>query len=300
LFLLLVTFGFMMHAPTSKDLFRQLATSLSGLYSEPESRSIAFALLEYRLGLRNTEVLAGKALPEGQEVAMADLDKDIERLRAGEPLQYVLGEAEFWGLPFIVTPHVLIPRPETEELVALILKERTDSGSGRILDICTGSGCIAITLQHQLKKAAVWGLDISKEALAIAQQNAARHAAPVQFIEADVLRVNAAELPGSLDVIVSNPPYVTEAEKALMKDNVLLHEPHLALFVSNNEPLIFYAAIARLSQQLLKKGGNIYFEINEQFGAEVAELLKEMHYTDIYLYKDMSGKDRIVRGVWPA
>jgi release factor glutamine methyltransferase len=300
LFLYLVTFETMINKISSRDLLRHLTMSLAALYNEPESRSMAFGLIESRLGLRNTEVLADKALPTGHESELEQISKDLERLLAGEPLQYVLGEAEFWGLTLQVNKHVLIPRPETEELVALILKEKASLSQGRILDICTGSGCIAIALRHELRNASVWALDVSPEALHTARANAVRHTPGIQFIEADILSADTGSLPGMLDVIVSNPPYVTEAEKAMMKDNVLLHEPHLALFVSNHTPLVFYVAIARLGQKLLKSGGSIYFEINEQFGAETSALLMDSGYIRVELHKDLSGKNRMVRAIWPG
>ncbi len=290
----------MINNPTSKDLLRQCSVSLSSLYTEQESRSIAFQLIEHHLGFRNAEVLADKAIRPEQQEALVQLGKDLERIIAGEPLQYVLGEAEFWGLPFKVNSHVLIPRPETEELVALIFREHAAAKPEKVLDICTGSGCIAIALKHQLQHATVWALDVSTEALRVARGNAVVNGTEVEFLHVDILQATADELPGMLDIIVSNPPYVTDAEKALMKDNVLLHEPHLALFVSDKEPLLFYSAITQLSRKLLKKGGSIYFEINEQFGAEVVNLLSDQNFCQVMLHKDLSGKDRIVKAVWPG
>ncbi|MDR0756620.1 MAG: peptide chain release factor N(5)-glutamine methyltransferase [Tannerella sp.] len=249
----------------------------------------------------------------------------IQRLEKAEPVQYVLGETEFYGLTFEVNPSVLIPRPETEELVELILRtpgctqgENPNSGESdfdgrepcvrrhshsaqgatgkglKILDVGTGSGCIAIALARHLKEAEIHAIDISGKALETARRNALRHGVNVRFAQADVLR----EMPSSLppfDVIVSNPPYVRECEKVGMYANVLDFEPHVALFVPDDDPLLFYRQIASAGIEKLTPGGRLFFEINEACGAAVVKMLYEKGYRDVELIRDMSGKERMTR-----
>ena len=190
---------------------------------------------------------------------------------------------------------MLIPRPETEELVERILARHRQQGI-RILDIGTGSGCIAVTLAAHLPEARVVAADVSPGALATAAGNAAKNKVTVHFVETDILARKALEdIPGVFDVIVSNPPYVKLSEKESMEANVLNYEPHLALFVTDSDPLIFYRSIARFGNEKLRKGGSLYFEINAQYGNEVAGLLEEEGYTDIEIIKDIPGKDRIIQ-----
>jgi len=224
-----------------------------------------------------------------------DIEAIVTRLKNQEPIQYILGTACFYDLDFNVTPDVLIPRPETEELVERIL-ERHRQQDIRILDIGTGSGCIAVTLAAHLPEARVIAADVSPGALATAAGNAAKNGVTVHFIETDILTRKALEdIPGVFDVIVSNPPYVKPSEKESMEANVLNYEPHLALFVTDSDPLIFYRSIARFGNEKLRKGGSLYFEINAQYGNEVAGLLEEEGYTDIEIIKDIPGKDRIIQ-----
>jgi len=197
-------------------------------------------------------------------------------------------------LRFEVNHSVLIPRPETEELVSLIRSEFANQAP-QILDIGTGSGCIAISLQKLLPQATVFAIDISAKALLVAESNAKLNNASVSFIETDILNPNKALIPNSLDVIVSNPPYVTESEKAFMEKNVLDYEPHNALFVPDNDALIFYREIAQLATDKLKKGGKIYFEINEAKSDEVVALLEKLGFIEILVVKDIHGKNRIIR-----
>lgn len=218
---------------------------------------------------------------------------DFERLKTGEPIQYILGKGPFYGREFIVTPDTLIPRNETEELVHLIIKENPKPKL-RILDVGTGTGCIPISLALELKEPEVYGIDISEEALKIASLNAENLKAKVNFEKCDILT----QVPKTriLDILVSNPPYIPIEEKGLMHRNVIDFEPELALFVTDEDPLIFYQKIAEKGKDLLKPGGKLYFEINERYGLLVSELLKILGYQSVKVHKDLNGKDRIVVG----
>jgi release factor glutamine methyltransferase len=217
----------------------------------------------------------------------------VKRLEKNEPIQYILGEAHFFSEVFIVDPAVLIPRPETEELVSLILK---GNPNGRLLDIGTGSGVIPITLKRNCKNLEIVGIDISEEAIGIARRNAEKFDLQTSFYCRDVLNDNFDDFQ-SFDIIVSNPPYVLESDKVTMGENVLNFEPGLALFVKDNDPLIFYKRICFLSQNLLIEGGKIYFEIHESFGKEVKALMEEFDFKDVQIIKDLQGKERIATGL---
>lgn len=220
-----------------------------------------------------------------------DLESIVERLKKNEPIQYIQGRANFYGSMFRVAPGVLIPRPETEELVDLIVKE---SATGvRLLDIGTGSGCIAISLSKHIPGAEVTAWDVSENALAIARQNNQELKTKVNFEKVDIF---STEFSGDrrYDIIVSNPPYVTESEKNEMEPNVLDWEPGLALFVPDNDPLLFYRRIATLGREMLSLHGKLYFEINRAYGEEVLQMLGGKGYRDLCLIKDISGNDRIV------
>lgn len=215
----------------------------------------------------------------------------IGQLKAYRPIQYVLGETVFAGLRIGLNPSTLIPRPETEELVSWI--RESASPAARILDIGTGSGCIALALSHFLPEASVCGLDIAQEAIGQAVQNAIRNRLHVRFMQADIFHFETEE---KYDIIVSNPPYVREQEKAQMQRCVLEHEPHLALFVPDHDPLVYYRAIADWGKRHLTEGGKLFFEINEAFGEEMIRLMGESGYHRIVLRKDFYGKDRFVKG----
>ena len=220
----------------------------------------------------------------------------VSRLKKKEPIQYILGETEFYGLRLKVTEDVLIPRPETEELVEQIIRNTSLSGPV-ILDAGTGSGCIAISLKKQLTEAEVIGTDISDKALDIARFNARSNQVQVKFSQQDLFDL---PVPGSyslLDILVSNPPYVTEKEKVFMQENVLKYEPHTALFVPDDDPLKFYRALAILGQKQLKKGGKVFFEINESYGKQCADLLKRHSFKNIETIKDLNGKERMISAV---
>jgi release factor glutamine methyltransferase len=221
----------------------------------------------------------------------------LSQLKASKPIQYILGETDFYGHTFRVNPAVLIPRPETEELVKWVL-DSVSMPNPSILDIGTGSGCIAISLKIVLPEADVVALDISADALALAKENAALHKAEVRFIKKDVLLIQPTDLATTFDVVVSNPPYIALSEKVSMKANVLANEPHLALFVPNTNPLIFYEHIASVAQERLKLGGFLFFEINERFGTEVMELLVKKGFKQVELRQDLGGKDRMVKAQW--
>jgi len=276
----------------SKDLHNFIATELQDLYPENEAKNISSMLLEALFGIDPT------ALIVDQEITNTDksekkLNDAIAQLKRHEPIQYVLGQAHFYDRDFMVNPKVLIPRRETEELVHLILQDHPNF-SGKILDIGTGSGCIPITLSLELPQAVVASIDISTEAINVAKQNANALNANVSFQEMNVLSASA--FPDKYDIILSNPPYVMEKEKKKMQENVLDHEPHLALFVEDDDPLIFYLTIIKKAAESLNKNGMLYFEINEQFGSEVASEMEHNGFQTVVIIKDMQGKDRMVKG----
>ena len=272
-------------------MLQKLIQTLTPLHGVAEARAIVYALLEDVFGLSKTDVLLGRF--EGLSATeKARFKECAARLSQGEPLQYVVGTAPFGNLTFEVTPATLIPRPETLELVEWVAANEQVRPGLRLLDIGTGSGCIAISLASLLPQATVSAWDISAEALAVARRNAERNGVAVDFKQVDVLHVTEAE---TYDCIVSNPPYICEAEKAEMTDSVLLHEPHTALFVPNNDPLRFYRAIAELGMRCLSSRGSLYFEINRAYGAETCNLLRELGFCDVELRKDFYDNDRMVR-----
>ncbi len=222
------------------------------------------------------------------------IESIIERLKQYEPIQYIVGETEFFGLPFSVNSDTLIPRPETEELVELIINENNKSGL-KILDIGTGSGAIAIALAKHLNRADVFAWDFSQGALDMAKHNAERNNVQVEFNKVDVLDDYPKDI--KYDIIVSNPPYVLESEKNVMEQNVLAYEPHSALFVPDADALLFYNRIADIALDALRPGGKLYFEINQVKGDETMEALRKKGFKEVVLFKDLSKNDRMVRGV---
>ena len=273
-----------------------LTAALLPLYPEQEAQAIAGLVAEHLLGMESLQRLlnAGQPVPPAAEAALPALQA---RLLAHEPVQYVLGTAHFAGMELEVTPATLIPRPETEELVQLIEQEQASRPGLRVLDVGTGSGCLALALARALPGAEVLAVDISAEALAVARRNAARWAPLVIFQQIDILQKTPAGLvPGTLDVLVSNPPYVRESERPLMRANVLVWEPATALFVPDHDPLLFYRRLAVLGAQLLRPGGAIYLEINEALGAETAALLTAQGFGLVRVVADMFGRPRMVRG----
>ncbi len=275
----------------SKELFNDLVSRITLKEDKSEIQSIVYLLLEKKLRLTKTEILAGKEIPIVEKAAF---DTSITKINEHTPVQYILGEAEFYGRTFKVNSSVLIPRPETELLVNEIICTYLTPVSNpiRILDIGTGSGCIAITLALEIPRAIVHATDISKEAIITAMQNAESISASVRFHEHDILNEEISS--GPFDLVVSNPPYISEKEKAEMKQNVLMYEPHIALFAPVNDPLAFYKAIASKSKTVLSPGGSVWVEINEHFGNEVADIFKEQDYHSIRIINDLDNKQRIV------
>ncbi len=314
------------------DFIRQGTEALAALYPEPEARSMMLLLCEERLGVSRHAYLTDPL----QEIPVASMKVDLARLCAGEPLQYVLGYADFYGRRFQVSPSVLIPRPETEYLCHTILAaapapsssqgnreyaprseseaaastagvpsgERAYSlvsvneteGTPAVIDLCTGSGCIAWTLAAEIPGAEVTGVDISPEALTVARgQQVACHRAP-SFVQADILADPPASLPeASFDLLTANPPYVMDRERAAMRPNVLEHEPALALFVPDEDPLVFYRAVARWARTLLRPGGWGYEEINALLGPETAAVFRDAGFSGVSLLQDLGGASRFVR-----
>jgi release factor glutamine methyltransferase len=271
-------------------------SKLKGLYPENEIKSFTRLILEKLTGYSFAEIIVNKNTQFSQEQHKF-IENFIDKLQNNVPIQYILGETEFFGLPFYVNESVLIPRPETEELVDWIRNDNNRNADLQILDIGTGSGCIAITLKHEFPNSKVDAFDISEQALKTAQLNAYHNELDVNFSIVDILNTSASET--RWDIIVSNPPYVTEKEKTAMLPNVLEHEPHLALFVPNNNPLLFYRKIALFAQNQLQPNGKLYFEINREAGKTCLNLLSEMGFHGIELRKDISGNDRMMRAIAP-
>lgn len=279
---------------TIKDIRNYLATELSDLYSRQELASLTSYIL---MSLFEADTLATLMLKNEENADPGKVETLIrwcKELKTGKPFQYVLGETLFYGCKIKVNPAVLIPRPETEELVDLIIRENRGF-DGRIIDIGTGSGCIAIALAVNLPYSQVEGIDSSGEAVKTASENACYNRIKVSFRVIDILNVAPSEMINA-GIIVSNPPYVRDSEKISMRNNVLGFEPHEALFVPDNDPLVFYHAILGLASHVLNPGGLVYFEINEAMGKHVYDLLKSYKYRDIRILKDINGRDRIAKG----
>ncbi|MBK6936975.1 MAG: peptide chain release factor N(5)-glutamine methyltransferase [Chitinophagaceae bacterium] len=279
---------------TIKEAGRKCLDGLLGLYPKGEAEAITEIVLEYISKKKRNEIwlFATTQLSQNDELLF---DSVLERLRHFEPVQYIINEAWFYAMPFYVDKHVLIPRPETEELVHWIIADRAKKEeSPKILDIGSGSGCIPISLKKKLPFAEVWSCDISKEALKIAKRNATANQTEVNFLELDILDHKAWDKLPVFDIIVSNPPYVPESDKKKMQPNVLNFEPHLALFVSDRNPLTFYKAIADFALIHLSPNGCVYLEIHEYLGKEVTTLLMKQGFI-IEVKQDMQQKDRMLR-----
>lgn len=271
---------------TIRQTIHLIRDAVEPLYGRHEAESVARLVVCDRLGYNLSQLVAHY----DEECEIADLERIVEELRRGRPMQYVLGRAEFCEMVFEVAEGVLIPRPETEELVYKIA-ETTPRGA-RILDIGTGSGAIAIVLAKFVKEAEVVAVDISREALAIAERNAERLGVHVEFIEADALDDLSAL--GEFDVIVSNPPYIPQSDIVDMRKNVVDFEPHTALFVPDNDILKFYRATAENATKMLREGGSLWFEIYEKAGEEVCSMLRKMGFTRTELFEDANAKPRMV------
>ena len=277
---------------TFAEFKAHIHNSLQSLYPKSEINSFYFILLEHYGNYTTAEVLANVSTQLTDNITKA-IQQAITELQTAKPIQYILGETEFFSNRFFVDENVLIPRPETEELVDWVLQTYPDKTHLlQILDVGTGSGCIAISLAKALPEAQVTAIDVSPKAIAVAQRNAERNGIKVQFLQRDILQTET--LPEKYDIIISNPPYVRELEKNEMHSNVLNYEPHLALFVPDDRPLLFYEQIAILAQQYLKPKGRLFFEINQYLAAEMQVMLAQKNFTEITLRQDLSGNNRML------
>ncbi|MFT4153436.1 peptide chain release factor N(5)-glutamine methyltransferase [Parafilimonas sp.] len=283
---------------TISEAGKMITSALNSIYEQRERTNIMNMVLEKLTGLSGTDrlIYKNRTLTSTQEI---NLKKNVDQLLQHKPVQYVLHEAWFAGMLFYVDENVLIPRPETEELVEWVLEKCSRSGlqTPSVLDIGAGSGCIAISIKKKLPTAKVFALDFSLHAIQIAEKNAEKNKVAVQFFQADILNVQQALPFSELDVVVSNPPYIMKSEAAAMRPNVLQHEPHSALFVPDDDALLFYKAITGFALQHLKNpGGQLYFEMNELLGEQVASLLHSKGFSPVEIKKDLQEKNRFVAG----
>ncbi len=276
-----------------KDIRVGFVNSLSEIYDAEEAVSFFYLLSEKISNLKRVDV----ALNLEKELSAREIDQFEDakkRLLDQEPIQYIIGDAYFYGLSFIVNKNVLIPRPETEELVDWILKDQENKKEIiKILDIGTGSGCIAVSLAKNLPNARVYAMDISEKAIEVAKENAIRNEVSITFINEDIRAIK--DLPQNFDIIVSNPPYVRELEKKEIKPNVLDNEPNLALFVSDHDPIVFYKKITDLAKRSLVKEGSLYFEINQYLGSETFDMITTSGFDSVVLRKDLYDNERMIR-----
>ncbi|HBF88013.1 MAG TPA: peptide chain release factor N(5)-glutamine methyltransferase [Bacteroidales bacterium] len=274
------------------ETIKKLKSELSGIYPKTEIESFVYIIFEHLLKYSKIDIHTKQ-----NEVLSNEIDEKIQDfvfdLKKHRPIQYIIGNAEFYGLNFLVNQSVLIPRPETEELVELVIRENKHQNVN-ILDIGTGSGCIAISLVKNINKSIVFAYDISTEAIETAKKNASLNNVCVEFKQVDILNFEQHIFP-EFDIIVTNPPYVGMSEKQMMQKNVLNYEPHLALFISDEKPLIFYHRIADFAQQYLKANGKIYFEINEKYGNETKDMLENKLFRNVEIVIDINGKNRFVK-----
>jgi release factor glutamine methyltransferase len=278
----------------SKILFDDFIREITVSESKEEILAVAYIVFESLFDLSQVDILTGK-LFMFQEDDESRLQEILSRINRNEPVQYIVGKTVFYGRNFSVNPSVLIPRPETEELVhALVTGRGKRSGPFKLLDIGTGSGCIPITIKLELPQAEVFGVDVSEDALATAVHNAKSLHASVSFFICDILHEQPDLM--DLDVIVSNPPYITLEEKSQMHDNVLSYEPHLALFVEHEDPLIFYREIVKKSKPMLRPDGALWFEINARFAADVKDLMQREGFRGVKIIRDTAEKERFVSG----
>jgi release factor glutamine methyltransferase len=276
-----------------KDFRVVFKEELQSLFDEMEIDSFFFMILDDVKQVTKVELVLNPLLEFSKEEEQK-VTEILSELKLQKPIQYILGKTEFYGLPFLVNENVLIPRPETEELVELILVQSSKSNgeNQKILDIGTGSGCIPISLKKNLPSAEVFAIDVSEKALEVAQKNAAINQVEIHFIQTDILK--AEKLEQSFDVIVSNPPYVRNLEKVEIKPNVLEFEPHLALFVEDTDALLFYRKITQLAKNHLSESGKLYFEINQYLGKETVALVESFGFKNVQLLKDIYGNDRMI------
>lgn len=280
------------------DVIKFFRQELNGLYDAGEIETFISYCFEAYLNLRKTDLLL-KASHTMSESELLKFNSAVKQLKQYRPIQYILGKADFYKLHFRVTDQVLIPRPETEELVAFMLEDIKQNHAASILDIGTGSGCIAITLKKNRPSAHVFAMDISTSALELAKENATLNQTDITFFQQDILMVPTCRSPETyFDFIVSNPPYICISEKEKMSKNVLDYEPHLALFVKDEDPLLFYRAIADFSLQHLKEKGVLYLEVNEAYGLETKDMLHEKGFKNLALIRDLNNKNRILRATF--
>ena len=273
---------------TRREIYNQLYSVASELYDEGEARQIAEMLLIAKGNISRNDLI----IEPNREISIEDLDAIIAELRNWRPVQYIIGHADFRDMELTVKEGVLIPRPETEELVEWITYNSPKGAT--ILDIGTGSGAIAIALSREVESSHVWAMDISQDALAIARENGMHHAPNVIFVEGDALADFDTLFNEQFDVVVSNPPYIPQSDEVRMRKNVLDFEPSTALFVPDNDPLLFYRSIVRTSKKILKRGGKLYFEIYELLASEMIAMLTDEGYSDITLREDFRGKPRMI------
>lgn len=278
---------------TYEDIRSNFIERLQPLYGRTEAEALFYYYLKYRIGLEKHAffLLKNDLFPKA---SYSRLEEDLSRLEKAFPIQYLLGKAEFMGMEFRVNEHVLIPRPETEELVSLILDEFINSKELNVLDVGTGSGIIATALAKKLSAPNVTAIDISAAALNVARGNATTNGVSINFKELDILAASIHDFDRKFDIIVSNPPYIPESEKLHLHDNVVKYEPESALFVPDQNPLLFYKKIADLSRYLLKTGGALYFETHESGHSELEDILKEKGFTAIRKLNDLNGKPRFI------
>ena len=277
-----------------KEYKAKFIAELLSIYDEMEAESFFYLILENQRKLRRIDLALNLDLQFSEDEILV-WDAILEKLQQEIPIQYILGTTYFYGLEFNVNENVLIPRPETEELVELIINSNLKTpkfNNLKILDIGTGSGCIAISLAKNIPDAQVFAIDVSEKALATAKENAVLNKVSVTFLQKNILETS--DLEQQFDIIVSNPPYVRNLEKAEIKRNVLENEPHLALFVEDNDALLFYRKIANLATRSLSPGGKLFFEINQYLGKETVELLEKMNFKNTALHKDIYGNDRMI------
>ena len=283
---------------TVNILTRDFKDRLKALYSVEEVSQIIYMLFEHYMGWSKVKVHLShdEEIPETKAILFHHA---LAELCTGKPVQLVLGRAWFNGYALTVNPNVLIPRPETEELCMIVSEHFSDPPPGElsILDIGTGSGCIAIDLKKRMPFARITAIDVSPDALEVARENATEHHCDLEFLRCDILRKEDRSELGQYDVIISNPPYVTESDKKMMKPNVTEFEPSLALFVPDNDPLVFYKAIADFAISHLSRPGALFFDINEQFGQETAEVLRSRGFSGVMVLPDFHGKHRFTRAV---
>lgn len=278
----------------AKELFQTLVRQITLQVPETEKEATIAWLIQDRLGISRTDILSGTHV----DASYSDFESFIQRINGDEPLQYILGKTEFYGRVFAVNPAVLIPRPETELLISTMLGTVERDQDYQLLDIGTGSGCIAITLALELPNATVTATDIDGGALMVARENAERYQTNVRFMQHDILQESLTA--GGWDIIVSNPPYIRRSEQFMMRANVRAFEPEHALFVSDSDPLIFHRTIAQKALKAVKPGGILMMEINESLGSESAQVLFALAYTQVKLVTDLDQKNRFVIGRTPG